>query len=98
MSETITLVTCKDTYGRVIHLLQIGRSFLVASDVSPKECPHDKGFKALPVEPDLYAYVCNCGCGFKSASNPDDPTAVRFVRHVPSPEDKAVRLSKGGEK
>lgn len=55
-------------------------------------CKHDKGFTAEKVEPDLYAWVCNHRCGFNAAGNPDDPTAVRYVRHVPKAEDKQLPL------
>ncbi len=94
MSAETVIATVVNLEGRIIQLLQIGRSYLVASS-APKECPHDKGWTAEKVEPDLYAWVCNCGCGTQSASHPDDPTAVRYVRHVPGPEDKVIKLAKG---
>lgn len=89
MSETIIIATCVNLEGRIVRLLQSGRSYLVASENAPKECPHDKGWTIKKVEPDLYGYVCNL-CHTVSASNPDNPSAVRYVRHTPGPDDKVL--------
>lgn len=97
MSETIIIATSTNLEGRRVTLFQLGRSYLVSDSVSPKECPHDKGWSVKKVEPDLYGYVCNCGCGTISVSHPDDPAAVRYVRHEPSAEDKTIKLSESGK-
>jgi hypothetical protein len=89
MSETIVIATCVNLDGRKVSIYQLGRSYLV-SDKPVQGCAHDRGWKVQKIEPDLYGYVCNCGCGTISASNPDDPTAVRYVRHVPGPDDKVL--------
>ena len=96
MSETIVIATCVNLEGFKVSLLQIGRSYLVSAN-APKECPHDKGWTVKKVEPDLYGYVCNCGCGTVSSSHPDDPSLVRYVRHTPGPEDKVTKFSEGGK-
>lgn len=89
MSEMIVIATCINLDGRKKSIFQLGGSYLV-SDVPAEGCSHAKGFKAEKVEPDLYAWVCCAGCGFRSASHPTDPDAVRYVRHVPGPEDKVL--------
>lgn len=91
MSAAIVMTTFIDLEGVDVVLVRRGRVYNVADTAKLfGGCKHDNGFTAEKVEPDLYAWVCNHHCGFSSASHPTDPTAVRYVRHTPGPEDKTL--------
>jgi hypothetical protein len=88
MSAEVIIAQCENLHGVAIVIIQQGSSYMVGE--LKAGCKHERGFKAEKIEPELYAWVCTDHCGFTSASHPTDPTAVRYVRHVPGPEDKVL--------